>query len=58
MKKILLFLTIGLLLGACSDKLTSSKAEDLVEESLKEKPMYGEFRYNGQNSGYFRDDSF
>ena len=43
MKKILAFLTIGLLLGACSDKLTSSKAEDLVEESLKEKPMYGEF---------------
>ena len=42
MKKILAFLTIGLLLGACSDKLTSSKAEDLVEESLKEKPMYGE----------------
>lgn len=43
MKKILAFLALGFLLGACSDKLTSSKAEDLVEESLKEKPMYGEF---------------
>ena len=42
MKKILAFLALGLLLGACSGKLTSSKAEDLVKESLKEKPMYGE----------------
>ena len=39
MKKILAFLALGLLLGACSGKLSSSKAEDLVEESLKEKPM-------------------
>ena len=42
MKKILAFLALGLLLGACSGKLSSSKAEDLIEESLKEKPMYGE----------------
>ena len=42
MKRILAFLALGLLLGACSGKLSSSKAEDLVEESLKEKPMYGE----------------
>lgn len=42
MKKILAFLALGLLLGACSGKLTSSKAEDLVKESLKENPMYGE----------------
>ena len=42
MKKILAFLALGLLLGACSGKLSSSKAEDLVEETLKEKPMYGE----------------
>ncbi len=42
MKKILAFLVLGLLLGACSGKLTSSKAEDLVKESLKEEPMYGE----------------
>ena len=40
MKKILAFLALGLLLGACSGKLSSSKAEDLVKESLKEKPMY------------------
>lgn len=49
MKKILVFLTLGLLLGSCSDKLTSSKAEDLVEESLKENPMYGEVQiYTGE----------
>ena len=42
MKKFLAFLVLGLLLGACSGKLTSSKAEDLVKESLKENPMYGE----------------
>lgn len=42
MKRILAFLALGLLLGSCSDKLTTSKAEVLVEESLKEKPMYGE----------------
>jgi len=36
MKKILAFLTIGLLLGACSDKLTSSKAEKLIQEALDE----------------------
>ena len=41
MKKILVFLALGFLLGACSDKLTSSKAEDLVKESLEENPMYG-----------------
>ena len=39
MKKILAFLALGLLLGACSGKLSSSKAEDLVEETLKEKPI-------------------
>ena len=49
MKKILAFLALGLLLGACSGKLTSSKAEDLVEESLKEKPMYGKVTiYTGE----------
>ena len=42
MKKILVFLTIGLLLGACSDKLTSSKAEKLIQEALEEKPVQGE----------------
>jgi hypothetical protein len=42
MKKILAFLTIGLLLGACSDKLTSSKAEKLIQEALEEKPVQGE----------------
>ena len=41
MKKILVFLALGLLLGACSGKLSSSKAEDLVKESLEENPMYG-----------------
>ena len=49
MKKILVFLALGLLLGACSGKLSSSKAEDLVEESLKEKPMYGKVTiYTGE----------
>jgi hypothetical protein len=42
MKKILAFLTIGLLLGACSDKLTSSKAEKLIQEALKKEPVQGE----------------
>lgn len=42
MKKILAFLTIGLLLGACSNKLTSSKAEKLIQEALEEKPVQGE----------------
>ena len=42
MKKILAFLTIGLLLGACSDKLTSSKAEKLIQEALEEEPVQGE----------------
>ena len=41
MKKILAFLALGVLLGACSGKLSSSKAEDLVKESLEENPMYG-----------------
>ena len=35
-------MTIGLLLGACSDKLTSSKAEKLIQEALEEKPVQGE----------------
>lgn len=49
MKKILAFLTIGLLLGACSGKLSSSKAEDLVEESLKKEPIYGKVTiYTGE----------
>ena len=53
MKKILAFLALGLLLGACSGKLTSSKAEDLVEETLKEEPMYGKIIiYTGE----FKDD--
>ena len=39
MKKILAFLTIGLLLGACSDKLTSSKAEKLIQEALGKEPI-------------------
>ena len=49
MKKILAFLALGLLLGACSGKLSSSKAEDLVKESLEENPMYGEIAiYTGE----------
>ena len=49
MKKILVFLALGLLLGACSGKLSSSKAEDLVKESLKENPMYGKVTiYTGE----------
>jgi hypothetical protein len=39
MKKILVFLALGLLLGACSDKLTSSKAEKLIQESLGKEPI-------------------
>lgn len=42
MKKFLVFLTITLLLGACSDKLTSSKAEKLIQEALKKEPVQGE----------------
>ena len=42
MKKILAFLALGLLLGACSGKLTSSKAEKLIQEALEEKPVQGE----------------
>ena len=60
MKKILVFLALGLLLGACSDKLTSSKAEDLVEESLKEKPMYGEIIiYTGEvKDGFLNEEKY
>ena len=39
MKKILVFLAIGLLLGSCSDKLTSSKAEKLIQEALGKEPI-------------------
>lgn len=39
MKKILAFLALGLLLGACSGKLTSSKAEKLIQESLGKEPI-------------------
>ena len=39
MKKILVFLAIGLLLGSCSDKLTSSKAEKLIQEVLGKEPI-------------------
>ena len=42
MKKILVFLSIGLLLGSCSDKLTSSKAEKLIQEALEKEPIIGE----------------
>ena len=42
MEKILAFLALGFLLGACSDKLTSSKAEKLIQEALEEKPVQGE----------------
>lgn len=60
MKKILVFLAIGLLLGACSGKLSSSKAEDLVEESLKEKPMYGEIIiYTGEvKDGFLNEEKY
>ena len=39
MKKVLLFFVLGALLVSCSDKLTTSKAEKLIEEKLKEKPV-------------------
>ena len=39
MKKILVFLAIGLLLVSCSDKLTSSKAEKLIQEALGKEPI-------------------
>lgn len=39
MKKIFVFLAIGLLLGSCSDKLTSSKAEKLIQEALGKEPI-------------------
>lgn len=39
MKKILLFFVLGALLVSCSDKLTTSKAEKLIEEKLKENPV-------------------
>ena len=39
MKRILAFLALGLLLGSCSDKLTSSKAEKLIQESLGKEPI-------------------
>ena len=42
MKKILVFLAIGLLLGSCSDKLTSSKAAKLIQETLEKEPDQGE----------------
>lgn len=42
MKKILVFLALGFLLGACSDKLTSSKAEKLIQEALEKEPIIGE----------------
>ena len=42
MKKILAFLALGLLLGACSGKLSSSKAEKLIQEELKKNPIQGE----------------
>ena len=60
MKKILVFLAIGLLLGACSGKLSSSKAEDLVEESLKEKPMYGDITiYTGEfKDGFLNEEKY
>ena len=60
MKKFLVFLTIGLLLGSCSGKLTSSKAEDLVEESLKEKPMYGDISiYTGEfKDGFLNEEKY
>jgi hypothetical protein len=39
MKRILAFLVLGLLLGSCSDKLTDSKAEKLIQESLGKEPI-------------------
>ena len=39
MKKIFVFLALGLLLGSCSDKLTSSKAEKLIQEALGKEPI-------------------
>lgn len=41
MKRILAFLALGLLLGSCSDKLTTSKAEKLIQESLEKEPIVG-----------------
>ena len=41
MKKIFVFLALGLLLGSCSDKLTSSKAEKLIQETLEKEPVQG-----------------
>jgi len=39
MKKVLLFFVLGALLVSCSDKLTTSKAEKLIEEKLKQNPV-------------------
>ncbi|MFC2720508.1 MAG: hypothetical protein ACFN40_08110 [Bacteroidota bacterium] len=39
MKKILLFFVLGVLLASCSGKLTTSKAEKLIEEKLKQNPV-------------------
>ena len=38
MKRILAFLALGLLLGSCSDKLTS-KVKKLIQESLEKEPI-------------------
>ena len=54
MKRILAFLVLGLLLGSCSDKLTSSKAEKLIQESLGKEPIYGDIQIQrGDNIEFF-----
>ena len=49
MKNILAFLALGLLLGACSGKLTSSKAEKLIQEALEKEPIIGEVNISTGN---------
>nr|WP_314801672.1 hypothetical protein [uncultured Capnocytophaga sp.] len=54
MKRILAFLVLGLLLGSCSDKLSSSKAEKLIQESLGKEPIYGDIQIQiGDNIEFF-----
>ena len=58
MKKIIFsLLTVGLLSSCDDGKLTNSKAEDLIEESLEENPkeIREPFTYLGENTYSFKD---
>ena len=56
MKRILLLSILSLFFISCSDKLTESKVEDLVNECLTKNPIYGQSILRSGKTSYLSED--